>query len=106
MTTNPDKRQRPMTAVEALDCSFWWNTTVSEEAQKVIRFAYLHRDYARDRDDAYWLALLVEEVGELASSLAGRHEDAPEVELHQIASICINWLDMRDQRQAAPQEEK
>ena len=52
----------------------------------------------RDKDDSYWLARLMQEVGELASSLVGDHEDTPEHELQQIASIAINWLDHRSHR--------
>ena len=49
----------------------------------------------RDRDDAYWFARLMQEVGELSSSLVGDHEDPPEHELRQIASIALNWLEKR-----------
>ena len=49
----------------------------------------------RDKDDHYWLARLIQEVGELGSSLVGDHEDTPEHELKQIASIAINWLNKR-----------
>ena len=50
----------------------------------------------RDRDDSYWLMRLVQEVGELASSLACDHDDTPEHELKQIGSIAINWLAKRE----------
>ena len=49
----------------------------------------------RDKDDAYWLCRLLQEMGELSSSLIGDHPDPPELELCQIASICLNWLDKR-----------
>ena len=51
-----------------------------------------------DKTDAYWLARLQQEVGELASALVGDHEDTPEHELQQIASIAINWLGLRYKR--------
>lgn len=54
-----------------------------------------HRRTWQDRDDAYWFQRLVEEVGELGSSLAGRHEDPPERELAEIAAIARNWLKKR-----------
>jgi hypothetical protein len=54
-----------------------------------------YRHHWRDRDDMYWLARLMQEVGELGSSLVGDHDDTPEHELVQIASIAINWLDKR-----------
>lgn len=52
----------------------------------------LHRETWQDRDDAYWFQRLVSEVGELGASLAGDHDDPPEWELAQIASIARNWL--------------
>jgi len=48
--------------------------------------------------DERWLQGLVEEVGELASALAGRHEHTPEFELRQIAAIALNWLAERQWR--------
>lgn len=44
------------------------------------------------KTDARKFLSLMEEVGELASSLKGDHEHPMEVELIQIAGICINWL--------------
>lgn len=44
-----------------------------------------------DRDDAYWLARLMQEVGELASVVARDHDDTMAYELTQIASIAIAW---------------
>ena len=38
------------------------------------------------------MAMLLEEVGELALALAGRHEHEPFTELVQIAGICLNWM--------------
>lgn len=53
-----------------------------------------HESTWRDLPEERWLAGLVAEVGELADSLYGKHEHPPDVELKQIAAICINWLDM------------
>ena len=53
-------------------------------------------NYWRDKDQAYWFARLVQEVGELGSSLVGDHADSPDWELSQIAAICLNWLEYRD----------
>lgn len=58
----------------------------------VMRLLAQHAETWRDRDDAYWFQRLVQEIGELGSSLAGDHEDPPEHELRQIASIALNWL--------------
>ena len=49
----------------------------------------------RGKDDAYWFYRLLEEVGELGTSLANDHDHPPELELCQIGSICLNWLDKR-----------
>ena len=38
------------------------------------------------------LGTLMEEVAELTRSLEGKHEDAPPLELVQIAGIALNWL--------------
>jgi hypothetical protein len=59
-----------------------------------------------DKDDAYWMARLTQEVGELASSLVGDHADPPEHELRQIGSIAINWLRRRAQLPKAQPEAK
>lgn len=58
----------------------------------IIQLAEFHKDKWQDKDESYWLARLVEEVGELGASLADDHEHTPDVELRQISSICINWL--------------
>ncbi len=49
----------------------------------------------RDREESYWMARLTQEIGELASSLVGDHKDSPDWELKQIATISLNWLEMR-----------
>lgn len=64
----------------------------------VLTMTEQHSQDWRDMPDSYWFARLVEEVGELAGSLVDNHEDSPEWELTQIASICLNWLDMRSGR--------
>lgn len=63
----------------------------------VLGVALKHRDTWADKDDDYWFYRLSQEVGELGSSLAGDHEDTPEHELRQIASIALNWLARREQ---------
>lgn len=54
-----------------------------------------------DKGDPYWLFRLLQETGELASVLAGDHDDTIEHELVQIASIAMNWLEKLE-REAAP----
>lgn len=51
-----------------------------------------HRNTWAGHPTSYWFYRLVEEVGELGSSLADHHEHPIELELAEIASICINWL--------------
>jgi hypothetical protein len=51
-----------------------------------------YRSYWLDKSDEYWMLRLNQEVNELVSSMFGVHDDTPEHELLQIASICINWL--------------
>jgi len=63
----------------------------------VLEIRERHRANWRDKSDAYWFMRLVEEVGELGASLAGDHDDTPEHELIQIASICMNWLEKRQE---------
>ncbi len=69
---------------------------LSEQEQRVIAMRRQFRAYWRERDDAYWFQRLAEEFGELGASLAGDHKDPPELELRQIAAICINWLEKRN----------
>jgi hypothetical protein len=47
----------------------------------------------RHRDDHYWLSRLIEEVGGLSGVINGRHDHPIELELREIASICLGWLD-------------
>lgn len=61
-------------------------------ANEVVRLAEKYREQWSDRPDAYWLMRLMQEVGELASVLAGDHDDTVEHELRQVASIALNWL--------------
>lgn len=51
-----------------------------------------NRERWQDRDDHYWFERLSQEVGELGSSICGNHDDPPDWELAQIASIALNWL--------------
>lgn len=49
-------------------------------------------DYQRD---LRYLRSLMEEVGELAAALKGKHEHPMELEVIQVAGICLNWLNAR-----------
>ena len=56
-----------------------------------------HKTTWRDKPESYWFARLIQECGELGSALVGDHEDPVEWELTQIAAICLNWLEMREE---------
>ena len=78
-----------------------------EEANALDRVSAMVFDHARrktwhHKDEHYWLSRLVEEVGELAQALNGRHEDPIELELTEIASIATSWLAMRARKEEAP----
>src|SRR3990172_4776547 len=64
--------------------------------QAVIDLKEKHCETWRDMPESYWLARLMQEVGELGSSLVGDHYDPVEWELMQISAICLNWLEMRN----------
>jgi hypothetical protein len=63
--------------------------------EHVAAAAHEHSWRWRERDEGYWLQRLMQEVGELASVLAGDHTDTVEHELTQVASIAVNWLRRR-----------
>lgn len=73
----------------------------NEQPDDLIGFVIaLKQQYAekwRDKPESYWLMRLIQEIGELASALANDHEHTPDHELEQIASITLNWLEMRAQ---------
>ena len=56
-----------------------------------------HQTTWRGKDQHYWFARLVQEVGELGSALVGDHHHSPDEELAEIISICLNWQEMRAQ---------
>jgi hypothetical protein len=51
-----------------------------------------HDNHWLDKDPTYWFLRLTQEIGELGGVLAGDHDDPIELELSQIAGICLNWL--------------
>jgi len=64
----------------------------------VIALQEKHRNTWRGKAQWFWAIMLCEEFCELLLSLIGLHRHAPDVELRQIAAICMNWLEMRDNR--------
>jgi len=71
-----------------------------DPAKKVLEMASYYETYWQDRDDQYWLRRFYQEASELTLSLDNLHNDSPEHELTQLASICINWLRLRNMREA------
>ena len=63
-----------------------------QEIAPVLALMRQHDTTWHDLEFSQWLPNLVEEIGELASSITGKHDDHPHWELMQIASICLNWL--------------
>ena len=63
--------------------------------KQTLEYKRKYEAYWRDEPETWWLARLLQEVGELADTLTGETEDDTSLELRQIASICMNWLDMR-----------
>ena len=57
----------------------------------------------RDKPETYWFARFIEQVGWLGNSLFGSHYlHTTNEALAHIASICINWLEMRQEREEQP----
>jgi hypothetical protein len=63
--------------------------------QEVIELKEKHCKTWRNRSQFYWTVGLLEEVAELIGALVGVHRGPVELELKQIAAICMNWLEMR-----------
>ena len=54
-----------------------------------------HGDPATFTSDTPYLLKIAEELNELCDALLGTHEHPPGLELMQIASLCMNWLQAR-----------
>jgi len=63
-----------------------------KEIGPVLDLMRQHDTTWHDKGESYWLAGLVEEIGEFASFMIGKHDDAITWEMMQIASIALNWL--------------
>lgn len=58
----------------------------------------------QNHDDTWWLAILMEEVGELAqamlhSSFGGPHAGTERTELTQVAAVAVQWLEAMRRRE-------
>ena len=68
----------------------------SLESVIILFNSHKSRGTWREENDSYWLAGLVEEIGELAEALLEDDPSNADHELRQIASIALNWLDKRE----------
>jgi NTP pyrophosphatase (non-canonical NTP hydrolase) len=71
----------------------------SDDALRAINKNARHFEskmWTDDRPDERRFLSLVSEVGELSDAIKGKHEHPTEVELIQIAGICLNWLRVLD----------
>ena len=71
---------------------------VTESLLAVVNLKNKHAGTWRDKKEAYWFQRLMDKVEELSDALVGTHEHPPETELMQIAAICLNWLEMREEK--------
>ena len=58
----------------------------------VLLMQHKHKNLWQDEDDSFWREKLKDEVHELFDTLDELHEGPVTHELHQIATIAINWL--------------
>lgn len=68
------------------------NTAHQTPEEAIDQTATEFENYWQDKPVSYWMSRLREEVEELDSSLNNEHDDPPEWELVQIASIARNFI--------------
>ncbi len=61
----------------------------------------------QNHDDYRWLAILTEEVGELAQAIlhdefGGSHAGTAKTELIHVAAVAVQWLECMERRQLTP----
>lgn len=78
--------------------SFWLSYARNPVVTSTLRLKDGYATTWRDRRESYWLWRLFLEFIELALALVGLHRHAPDTELRQIASICMNWMEYRKDR--------
>ena len=62
----------------------------------VLQLKEEHKNTWRKKSNKFWYARMWEEFLELGFSLNGLHDHTPDSELIQLAAICLNWLEKRD----------
>lgn len=68
---------------------------INDVDDEIKEYRLLYRIHWRDRSDWYWFYRLVQEVCELFGALLSVHGHSPEMEIKQIAGICVNWYEKR-----------
>lgn len=66
--------------------------------EKVVLLKEKHGTTWRDKSEWYWAMGLLEEILELIGSLLRIHSGPTDWELMQISAICMNWLELRNER--------
>jgi hypothetical protein len=75
--------------------SFWLKYARNPVVASTLRLKDEHAATWRNRREPYWLYRLFLEFVELALALVGLPGHDPEIELRQIAAICMNWMEYR-----------
>lgn len=91
---DPVKRLRELEAVVEKP----WLTIIRAERQQQDR-----KWGQQDHDDLYWLAILAEEVGELAQAIL-QNKDGGVKELSHVAAVSVAWLECIERREAAAEK--
>jgi len=92
-----------------------WANGAHNNAVRVMREIQAERQRQDEKwgeqnhDDTWWLAILMEEVGELAqamlhSSFGGPHAGTERIELMQVAAVAVQWLEAMGRRETAVSE--
>jgi len=92
-----------------------WVSGAHKNAMRVMREIQEERQRQDEKwgeqnhDDTWWLAILMEEVGELAqamlhSSFGGPHAGTERTELTQVAAVAVQWLEAMGRRETAVSE--
>ncbi len=73
---------------------------MTESINDVIALKKKYQAHWRTRSQWYWAWRMFQEFCELIFALAGLHRHSPDLELKQISSIGLNWLEYREQLRA------
>lgn len=73
------------------------NKPTSKALREVMILKRFHQNTWCGKSNGWWALCLAEEFMELILALLGLHRHSPDLELIEIASIAINWLEMREE---------